>query len=254
MMTAPKTVSVVGFKDSGKTRVVEAIVGELTARGLRVGTLKHTVESMELDTPGKDTSRHRVAGAKASAILHDKAAAVFIDEYLTVMEAANHLGSLDVLVIEGFKTLSTHARILVPRYNEDVKSLSNGLEIAAVKLPSSSISNDIGLPIYSLDDSSELVDLIMKKAYPMLPGANCNGCGYDDCLGLGKAILKGEASAKSCVLNRSGFTLKVNDNPIPLNNFVRKALTRMLLGFVSTLQGGEKAAKVDLSFEVEEDE
>lgn len=253
-MTPPKTVSVVGFKDSGKTRVVESLLRELTKRGLTAGTIKHTAENIEFDTPGKDTNRHRAAGAKVSAILHDNAAAIFVDEHLSLMDVVNRLGSLDLLIIEGFKSLDTHARILVPVQMEDVKDLSNGLEIAAVRLPSSSISDEINLPVYALSESSELVNLILEKAYPMLPGANCHGCGYDNCLELGKAVIRGEAIAKSCVLNSTRFTLEVNNNPIPLNNFVRRALSRMLLGFVSTLKGGEKAETVDLHFEVDEDE
>ncbi|MCK4583557.1 molybdopterin-guanine dinucleotide biosynthesis protein MobB, partial [Candidatus Bathyarchaeota archaeon] len=47
-MTPPKTVAVVGFKDSGKTRAVETLVAELTRRGYRVGTLKHTAENIAL--------------------------------------------------------------------------------------------------------------------------------------------------------------------------------------------------------------
>lgn len=253
-MASPKTVSVVGFKNSGKTRVVESLLRELTARGLRTGTIKHTAESIEFDTPGKDTNRHRLAGAKVSAILHDNAAAIFIDEHLSVMEIINRLGSLDFLIIEGFKSLDTHARILVPMNENDLESLRNGLEIAAVRLPSANIYKGIDLPVYDLSKSGELVDLILEKAYPILPGVNCNGCGYESCLELGKAVIRGEASAKSCALNSTRFTLKVNNVPIPLNNFVRRALSRMLLGFVSTLKGGEKAETVELSFEVENDE
>ena len=253
-MTPPKTVSVVGFKNSGKTRVVESLLRELTDRGLMTGTIKHTADNIEFDTPGKDTSRHRAAGAKASAIIHDNASAFFVDEHLSIMDVTNRLGNLDVLIIEGFKSLNTHARILVPIHMDDIKDLSNGLEIAVVRLASSDISDEIYLPVYDLSESSKLVDLILEKAYPMLPGANCHGCGYDNCLELGKAVISGEASATKCVLNSTRFTLKVNDSSIPLNNFVRRALSRMLLGFVSTLKGGEKAETVDLHFEVDDDE
>jgi molybdopterin-guanine dinucleotide biosynthesis protein MobB len=50
-MVAPRAVSVIGFKDAGKTRVVEVLVAELTRRGHRVGTLKHTAEDVSLDKP-----------------------------------------------------------------------------------------------------------------------------------------------------------------------------------------------------------
>jgi len=251
-MTPPRTVSVVGFKDSGKTRVVEALVGELTRRGYRVGTVKHTAENIDFDTPGKDTRRHRDAGAVASAILHENAAAFFLDSHVPINDAVRTLGALDYLVIEGFKTLDTHARILVPREGADMDKLRNGLEIAAVKIPGSSYTGS-GVPAVDLSDAAKLADLVESKAYPMLPGADCNGCGYENCRSLGKAILGGDADATRCVRNYEAFTLKVNGESLPLNNFVRRALTNMLTGFIKALKGGEDAERVELAFEVNPD-
>ncbi|MFH2109910.1 MAG: molybdopterin-guanine dinucleotide biosynthesis protein B [Candidatus Bathyarchaeota archaeon] len=249
-MTPPKTIAVVGFKDSGKTRVVEALVGELTRRGHRVGTVKHTAENIDFDTPGKDTRRHRDAGAVATAILHDNAAAFFMDDHVTINDAVRCLGALDFLVIEGFKTLDTHARILVPREDGDVDKLRNGLEVAAVKIPGSKFS---GIEAVELSDPATLADIVESRAYPMLPGTNCHGCGYPDCRSLGKAILGGDADATQCIRNYMAFTLKVNDESVPLNNFTRRALTNMLMGFIKTLKGGEKAERVELAFEVDKD-
>ncbi|HUV34065.1 MAG TPA: molybdopterin-guanine dinucleotide biosynthesis protein B [Candidatus Desulfaltia sp.] len=249
-MTPPKTVAVVGFKDSGKTRVVEALVGELTRRGHRVGTVKHTAENIDFDTPGKDTRRHRDAGAVATAILHDNAAAFFLDDHVMIHDAVRCLGALDFLVIEGFKTLDTHARILVPREDGDIDKLRNGLEVTAVKIPGSKFS---GIEAVELSDPATLADIVESRAYPMLPGTNCHGCGYPDCRSLGKAILDGDADATQCVRNYIAFTLKVNDESVPLNNFTRRALTNMLMGFIKTLKGGEKAERVELAFEVDRD-
>jgi nucleotide-binding universal stress UspA family protein len=73
----------------------------------------------------------------------------------------------------------------------------------------------------------------------MLPGADCHGCGYPDCRSLGKAILGGDAEATQCIRNYEAFTLKVNGESLPLNNFVRRALINMLTGFIKALKGGE---------------
>jgi molybdopterin-guanine dinucleotide biosynthesis protein B len=253
-MTPPKTIAVVGFKDSGKTRVVEALVAELTRRGHTVGTLKHTAENIEFDTPGKDTARHREAGARAAAILHQDAAAMFIDDHVKVGDAAKALGDLDILVIEGFKTLDTHARILVPREDDDIPKLSNGLEIAAVKIHGSILMGDTDLPVVNLADAMTLAEIVEEKAYPMLPGVNCHGCGYQDCRSLGQAILGGEAEARQCVRNSIEFTLRVNDEPVPLGGFVQRAFKGMLLGFLRSLKGGDSPHRVEIAFEVEEDE
>jgi len=253
-MTSPKTVAVVGFKNSGKTRVVEALVAELTRRGHIVGTVKHTAENIEFDTPGKDTARHREAGAKSTAILHQNAAAMFIDDHVKVGDAAKALGDLDILVIEGFKTLDTHARILVPLEDDDIPKLSNGLEIAAVKIHGSTFMGDTDLPVVNLADAMTLADIVEEKAYSMLPGVNCHGCGYQDCRSLGQAILGGEAQARQCVRNSVEFTLRVNDEPVPLGGFVQRAFKGMLLGFIRSLKGGDSPRRVEIAFEVDDDE
>lgn len=70
-------IHIVGRKNSGKTTLVVALVEHWTARGLRVGTVKHTHHHHELDTPGKDSHRHRMAGAAAVGILAPAMNAIF---------------------------------------------------------------------------------------------------------------------------------------------------------------------------------
>jgi len=244
-----RAVAVTGYKNSGKTRVVETLTRELTKRGYKVGTIKHTADNIHLDTPGKDTQRHRAAGSKATAILQENTTAVFIDRHLTLQQAAEHLGPLDFLVIEGFKTLDTHARILVPRKNNELDSLRNGLEIAVVKVPESEYDAETELPVLSLDQASELADIIEVKAYPLLPGLNCHGCGYDDCIEMGKKLLTGEAEITQCIGYGPSFTLKVNDQTVAMNNFTRATMENVILGFLKTLKGGDEARKIKLEFE-----
>jgi molybdopterin-guanine dinucleotide biosynthesis protein B len=74
----PQRIHIVGCKNSGKTTLVCELVSELTRRGLRVGTVKHTHHRHELDTPGKDSWRHRDAGAAAVGILSPGMTALFV--------------------------------------------------------------------------------------------------------------------------------------------------------------------------------
>ena len=245
----PKAVAVVGFKNSGKTRVVETLVSELVKRGRRVGTLKHTADDLKLDTPGKDTQRHRDAGSRATAIILESTAAIFLDQNLSLQQVTEKLGPLDILIIEGFKSHNTHARILVPRENSDLDQLRNGLEIAYVKMPESKFDMKTDLPLFNLYQAAELTDLVEAKAYPILPGLNCHSCGYDNCLSMGQALLAGEAEITQCVGYNSNFTFKVNDANVPLNNFTRSAIQNVILGFIKTLKGVEEAEKVYLEFE-----
>ncbi|MCK4847203.1 MAG: molybdopterin-guanine dinucleotide biosynthesis protein B, partial [Deltaproteobacteria bacterium] len=60
----PKNIiSIVGLSGSGKTTVLEKLITELSERGLKVGTIKHSCHPHPVDAPGKDSWRHREAGA-----------------------------------------------------------------------------------------------------------------------------------------------------------------------------------------------
>ena len=72
-----KRIHIVGRKNSGKTTLVADLVGYLSSLGMRVGTIKHTHHRHELDTPGKDSHRHREAGAGVVGILSPELDAVF---------------------------------------------------------------------------------------------------------------------------------------------------------------------------------
>lgn len=72
-----KRIHIIGRKNSGKTTLVVELVSHLRALGHRVGTIKHTHHQHELDTPGKDSFRHREAGAEAVGILAPTMNAIF---------------------------------------------------------------------------------------------------------------------------------------------------------------------------------
>jgi molybdopterin-guanine dinucleotide biosynthesis protein B len=251
-MTPAKVVAIIGYKDSGKTRVVEALIRELTSRGHTVGTLKHTTEEMPLDTPGKDTHRHREAGSKVSAIIHDSGAALFVNRYMTINETIVKLGAMDYVVIEGFKTITTVARVIVPKEDGHVEELSNGLEIAVVDLIGEGLS-EASTPIIPFDRINELTDAVEKSAFPILAGLNCHGCGFEDCLELGKAILRGEAEVERCVKYNSDFVLKVNEEDIPLGPFVQDVTRNVLLGLVKSYKGVRDPRKIEIKFEAKKD-
>ena len=251
-MSAPRVVAVVGFKDAGKTQAVEALVRELTRRGLGVGTLKHTSRTRPLDTPGKDTWRHREAGSVASAILTSESAAVFLNHPVNVVDAVARLGPLDIVVLEGFKSLDAVARIMIPRDAEEVKALANGLEIAISGPSVEGLSvGGKGMPVFPLSRVGELADLVESKAFPLLPGLNCGGCGYGSCRGLAQAILAGEAEAGNCV-NYAGdaVRLKVNGRVVAMNPFVQKVMRNVVLSMVRMLKGVEDPHWVELAFDV----
>ena len=99
-------VTFVGRQNSGKTTLLEKVIAELTAQGLSIGTLKHHGHSkFQIDIPGKDSYRHRAAGASATAILSSGRLAFTCDLAceLSCFEALELLPNYDLVLVEGFR-------------------------------------------------------------------------------------------------------------------------------------------------------
>ncbi len=103
----PKVLGIIGWSGSGKTTLLVALVPLLRARGLTVSTIKHTHHGFDMDRPGKDTYRHREAGAHevlvASsarwALLHE-----VVGEEPGLPDLLTKLDPVDIVLVEGFKT------------------------------------------------------------------------------------------------------------------------------------------------------
>jgi len=105
--TGPPYVRVAGPKNSGKTCLIEALLRELTARGLRIGTIKHDAHQFEIDNPGKDTWRHRQAGSVATVICSGTKLALMRDmqDAPPVSELVErYLPDCDLVLVEGYKS------------------------------------------------------------------------------------------------------------------------------------------------------
>ncbi len=253
-MSPPKAVAVVGFKGAGKTRVVEALVRELSRRGYRVGTVKHASGEHPLDIPGKDTWRHKEAGSYSTAILSSKGSALYLNHPTDLSEIIPLLGSVDFVILEGFKSMDRIARIIVPSAPRDIELLSNGLEIAVALTSDEETSlYEMDIPVIPVSRIGDLAGLVLEKAFPILPGLDCGSCGYEGCKALAKAILAGKAVAEGCtVLFGGGVRLKVDGKPIPLNPFVRSFIGNVVMGMVRTLKGVGRPKGIEISLDVGE--
>lgn len=102
-----KRIHVIGRKNHGKTTLVVDLVQELSRRGLSVGTIKHTHHRHELDVPGKDSHRHREAGAALVGVLSRSLSAVFRPypeadrDEARYADLAPLFASCDIVLVEG---------------------------------------------------------------------------------------------------------------------------------------------------------
>ncbi|HPC83830.1 MAG TPA: molybdopterin-guanine dinucleotide biosynthesis protein B [Thermoanaerobaculaceae bacterium] len=96
---------VVGRQNNGKTTLVCDLVAELSARGFRVGTIKHSTHDHELDREGKDSHRHRIAGARPAAVITAGQLAVYLPrraEEDPIAALAPLFEACDLVLVEGF--------------------------------------------------------------------------------------------------------------------------------------------------------
>src|SRR5438876_5546754 len=105
--TTMRIFGLAGWSGSGKTTLMTALIAEFISRGIAVSTIKHAHHSFDIDQPGKDSWRHRQAGARevmvASghrwALMHELRG----DTEPSLDELVMRLGPVDVLIVEGFK-------------------------------------------------------------------------------------------------------------------------------------------------------
>ena len=117
-MPGTPRIHLVGRRNAGKTTMVCALIRELTERGFRVASVKHTHHHQELDTPGKDSHRHRTSGAVATGILAPQMTALFIPSESAVrtddryVAFENAFADSDVILVEGdLQTTGTRIEI-----------------------------------------------------------------------------------------------------------------------------------------------
>jgi molybdopterin-guanine dinucleotide biosynthesis protein B len=103
-----KVVGFAGFSGSGKTTLVERLIPALKLRGLRVSVVKHAHHKFDIDHPGKDTYRHREAGAFEVVVASDMRLALIREFERPARLTVHHLiaelyEGVDWVLVEGFK-------------------------------------------------------------------------------------------------------------------------------------------------------
>jgi molybdopterin molybdotransferase len=160
---APPIVSIVGKSNAGKTTLLERLVPELKARGYSIGTIKHDVHGFDIDHEGKDSWRHKHAGACSVAISSPKKVAVIKDveaeETLDGL-ASKYFQDADIILTEGYKK-QHKPKIEVFRSQVHDKPLCRKDDSLVALL--SDIPLDLGVPRFELDDIKGLADLVEER-------------------------------------------------------------------------------------------
>lgn len=155
----PEIIAVVGKSNSGKTTLIEKLIRELTGRGYRLGTLKHAFKGFEMDREGKDSWRHRQAGAAGTLVLSRDAIALVKNEVpSSVQDLRHYFSDMDLIIAEGFKREKLPSiEIFRSRSGHRAPLYTEGKTIVAFVTDSEFLPD---LPVFGLDDTGKLADFI----------------------------------------------------------------------------------------------
>lgn len=151
---------VVGWKNAGKTGLMERLVTEVCARGYTVSTIKHAHHNFDVDQPGKDSYRHRAAGAREVLLSSRKRFALMHEvdgDEPTLEELLRKLTAVDLVLVEGYKR-DAHPKIEAHRA-ETGNPLIGDDSVRA-------FASDVALPnerrpVFDLDDTGAIADFLL---------------------------------------------------------------------------------------------
>ena len=157
--------SIVSKKNCGKTTLIEKLIPELKRRGYRVGTIKHDTHGFDIDHEGKDTFRHKAAGADVVAISCPWKLSVIKDvqEEMTPEQIVKqYFEAVDIVLTEGYK----HAglpQVEVFRREAHHQPLHTKERPDTLVALVSDVCLDLGVPHIDINDVTALADLIENK-------------------------------------------------------------------------------------------
>jgi len=157
----PPILSVVGKSQSGKTTLIEKLIPELKRRGYKIGTVKHAPHKIDMDKKGKDSWRHKAAGADTVIVVAPGTVAMVKDDNPDSLDdLEKYFDGMDLIITEGFKRkhkpkieICRAARNTEPlcRDNSDLIALVTDTDIT------------LNVPTFGLEDIEGLADLIEQK-------------------------------------------------------------------------------------------
>lgn len=158
-----KIYGVIGWKNSGKTSLMERLVSEITGRGFSVSTVKHVHHTVDLDQPGKDTFRHRQAGAREVVLASADRLAILVEHRGPEPElpaVLSRMAPVDLVLVEGYKR-DAHPKVEVWRAETGHPLIQPGDPL--VRAVATDAALNLPVPVLDLNDTGAVADFILRE-------------------------------------------------------------------------------------------
>ena len=155
---------VTGWKNSGKTGLMERLVSEITGRGITVSTIKHAHHGFDVDQPGRDSYRHRVAGAH-EVLLASRNRVALMQELRDMPEPGldallARLSPVDLVLVEGYKR-ERHPKIEAHRAATGQALIAP--DDATIRAVATDEPLELDRPVFDLDDTSMIANFVLAE-------------------------------------------------------------------------------------------
>ncbi|MHA6263359.1 molybdopterin-guanine dinucleotide biosynthesis protein B [Arenibacterium sp. CAU 1754] len=159
-----KIYGVVGWKNAGKTGLMERLVTEITGRGITVSTVKHAHHTFDVDHAGKDSHRHRVAGAtevllasrNRFALMHELRG----EDEPSLEDLLPRLAPVDLVLIEGYKR-DKHPKVEAHRAETGNPLIAP--EDDSIRAVAADVPLDLDRQVFDLNDTRAIADFILSE-------------------------------------------------------------------------------------------
>lgn len=162
---------IIGWKNSGKTGLMERLVAEITSRGHSVSTVKHVHHDVDLDQPGKDSYRHRAAGAREVVLASAHRFALMVEHRGPEPELPDVLARLspvDLVLVEGYKR-DAHPKVEVWREETGQPLIQLQDPLVRAVATDTTLPVSVPVPVLDLNDTAAVADFILREV-GLLPG------------------------------------------------------------------------------------
>jgi molybdopterin-guanine dinucleotide biosynthesis protein B len=158
----PYIVSIVGKSGAGKTTLLEKLIPVLKHRGHTIGVIKHAGHGFQMDIDGKDSYRHKSAGASSVAVISRNKLAVLkeLPCEIALDDVIAYFADVDILITEGFKR-ENKPKIEVFRKGVHKTPLCIGDNTLIAYISDENLKTDV--PVFGLEDIEILADFIENK-------------------------------------------------------------------------------------------